>query len=72
MEPIVVKIDPDLEDLIPGFLDNRRADVGKLRDLLKAQNFTVSHFTQFPRLIIKLHVCYISNLICSKLSLYDV
>lgn len=40
MEPIVVKIDPDLEDLIPGFLDNRRADVGKLRDLLEAPNFT--------------------------------
>ena len=40
MEPIVVKVDPDLEDLIPGFLDNRRADVGKLRDLLEAQNFT--------------------------------
>ena len=40
MEPILVKIDPDLEDLIPGFLDNRRADVDKLRDLITSQNFT--------------------------------
>ena len=39
MEPIVVKVDPDLEDLIPGFLDNRRADVDKLRDLNAASNF---------------------------------
>ena len=31
-DKIIVKIDPDLEDLIPGFLENR----GKDRDSLKA------------------------------------
>ncbi|MGR8949637.1 MAG: Hpt domain-containing protein [Gammaproteobacteria bacterium] len=40
MEPIVIKIDPDLEDLIPGFLDNRRADVVKLRNLNASNNFS--------------------------------
>ena len=40
MEPIVIKVDPDLADLIPGFLDNRRADVEKLRELNDAQNYT--------------------------------
>lgn len=34
--PIVVRPDPDLADLIPGFLDNRRADLLKIRDLLQA------------------------------------
>lgn len=31
---IVVKVDPDLEELIPGFLDNRTRDVVKLREAL--------------------------------------
>lgn len=31
-EKIIVQVDPDLEDLIPGFLENRKADVEKLRD----------------------------------------
>ena len=39
MEPILVKVDPDLEDLIPGFLDNRRADVEKLHELVSTRNF---------------------------------
>lgn len=39
MEPIIVKIDPDIEDLIPGFLENRARDVGTLRDHLNANNF---------------------------------
>ncbi|MEM7468421.1 MAG: Hpt domain-containing protein [Pseudomonadota bacterium] len=39
MDAIVIKIDPDLEDLIPGFLDNRRTDVDKLRGLMAEQNF---------------------------------
>ncbi len=34
---IPVIVDPDLEDLIPGFLDNRHADVAKLTSLV-AQN----------------------------------
>ena len=36
---ITVKIDPDLEDLIPGFLNNRRGDVARLRDLLASGDF---------------------------------
>jgi HPt (histidine-containing phosphotransfer) domain-containing protein len=31
---IVVKVDPDLKELIPGFLENRRKDVASLRDAL--------------------------------------
>lgn len=30
-EKITVSIDPDLEDLIPGFLSNRKDDIEKLR-----------------------------------------
>lgn len=30
-EKITVRIDEDLEDLIPGFLENRRADVDKIK-----------------------------------------
>lgn len=33
-EKIVVKVDPDLEELIPGFLDNRDKDVARLREAL--------------------------------------
>jgi Hpt domain len=36
---ITVTIDPDLADLVPGFLDNRRRDVAKLADLLESGNF---------------------------------
>ena len=31
---IVVKVDPDLKELIPGFLANRRKDITTLRDAL--------------------------------------
>lgn len=34
--PITVSIDKDLEDLIPGFLDNRKKDVISLGDALAA------------------------------------
>ncbi len=37
---IAVTIDPDLADLVPGFLNNRRRDVDKLKSLLEADNFT--------------------------------
>lgn len=33
-ERIIVSIDKDLEDLIPGFLQNRRKDVGLLNEAL--------------------------------------
>lgn len=38
-ERITVVIDPDLADLVPGFLDNRRRDVDKLRALVGAGAF---------------------------------
>ena len=36
---IPVVIDPDLADLVPGFLNNRRRDVDKLKALNEAGNF---------------------------------
>ncbi|OGT82099.1 MAG: hypothetical protein A3J35_02845 [Gammaproteobacteria bacterium RIFCSPLOWO2_02_FULL_52_10] len=36
---IVVKIDPDLETLIPGFLNNRTKDLTTLRVALAEKNF---------------------------------
>ena len=40
-EKIVVKVDPDLEDLVPGFLENRKADVDKLREALEKTDFDI-------------------------------
>ncbi len=39
MEPIIVKIDPDIEDLIPGFVENRKADVEKIRTSIENGNY---------------------------------
>ena len=36
---IVIKVDPDLEDLIPGFLKNRAKDVDDIRSALQARNY---------------------------------
>ena len=38
-EKIIVSIDPDLEDLVPGFLSNREKDVATIRELLAAGDF---------------------------------
>ncbi|MCC7410629.1 MAG: Hpt domain-containing protein [Gammaproteobacteria bacterium] len=38
-ERIVVHIDPDLEELIPGFLANRGKDVGAMREALARDDF---------------------------------
>lgn len=38
-EKIIVSIDPDLEDLIPGFLENRVRDVASIRTLLETGDF---------------------------------
>ncbi len=38
-DKIRVSIDPDLEDLIPGFLNNRRQDVVQIRALLQAGDY---------------------------------
>ena len=35
-DPIVVRVDPDLHELVPDFLRNRRDDVRVLRDALAA------------------------------------
>ena len=38
-EKIIVKIDPDLEALIPGFLNNRSKDLTTLRTALTEKNY---------------------------------
>ena len=38
-EKIIVTVDADLEDLIPGFMDNRRKDVDKLREMIATSAF---------------------------------
>jgi HPt (histidine-containing phosphotransfer) domain-containing protein len=38
-EKIVVNIDIDLEDLIPGFLENRQKDILKLEQAIEEQDF---------------------------------
>ena len=38
-EKIVVHVDIDLEDLIPGFLDNRQKDIQKLENALQENDF---------------------------------
>lgn len=42
---IIAHVDPDLEELIPGFLDNRRRDVDKLRTALAAGDFATVRIT---------------------------
>lgn len=38
-DKIVVNIDIDLEDLIPGFMENRQTDLQKLEQALEAQDY---------------------------------
>lgn len=38
---ITISVDPDLEDLIPGFLQNRQNDVQSLRAALDAGEFQI-------------------------------
>lgn len=38
MNPIIVRPDPDLADLIPDFLANRRADLGRIAALIAARD----------------------------------
>ncbi len=40
-DKILIQGDPDLEELIPGFLQNRRKDVEKLRACLESGDFEV-------------------------------
>ncbi len=39
-DKIAVTVDADLEELIPGFLDNRNKDVEALREALAAQDIS--------------------------------
>ncbi len=39
MAEIIVHPDPELADIIPGYLENRRGDVDKLKQLLAAGDF---------------------------------
>jgi HPt (histidine-containing phosphotransfer) domain-containing protein len=39
VQRIVVNVDAELEDLVPGFLENRRSDVGKMRAALSTGEF---------------------------------
>jgi HPt (histidine-containing phosphotransfer) domain-containing protein len=39
MEKIVVPVDADLEDLIPGYLQNRRQDVDSILQAVEKQDF---------------------------------
>ena len=38
-ERIVVRVDPDLEDLIPGFIENRRKDIAMILEALDNGDF---------------------------------
>ena len=38
-KPVRVSIDPDLQDLIPGFLQNRRHDIQTLQKALAVEDF---------------------------------
>ena len=44
-EKIVVKIDPDLEDLIPDYLKNRRNDIETMRSDLSSGDFETIRIT---------------------------
>ncbi|MBA3754475.1 MAG: hypothetical protein H0X01_10150, partial [Nitrospira sp.] len=37
--PLRISIDPDLRDLIPGFLQNRRLDIQALQEAVVVGNF---------------------------------
>ncbi len=38
-EKIIVKVDPEIADLIPGFLKNREKDIEQMESYLAAKNF---------------------------------
>lgn len=47
MDKIIVQCDPDLEDLIPGYINNRRKDIVTIQDCLGNNDFdkirTIGH-----------------------------
>jgi HPt (histidine-containing phosphotransfer) domain-containing protein len=38
-EKIIVKVDPEIADLVPVFLSNRKKDIENMESCLEAQNF---------------------------------
>jgi HPt (histidine-containing phosphotransfer) domain-containing protein len=38
-EKIIVKVDPEIADLIPGFLNNRKKDIEYIESCLEVQDF---------------------------------
>jgi len=38
-EKIIIKVDPEIADLIPGFLENREKDIEQMESYLEAKNF---------------------------------
>ena len=40
-EKVIVHVDPDLEDLIPGYLQNRKGDIQAIREALDAEDFVM-------------------------------
>jgi len=38
-EKIIVKVDPEIADLVPGFLKNREKDIEQMESYLAAKNF---------------------------------
>ncbi|MEA1935731.1 MAG: Hpt domain-containing protein [Thermodesulfobacteriota bacterium] len=38
-EKIIIHVDPDIEDLIPGFLENRRRDIETIEDSLASNDY---------------------------------
>ena len=38
-DKIIVKVDPEIADLIPGFLENRKKDIEQMEIHLEAENF---------------------------------
>jgi HPt (histidine-containing phosphotransfer) domain-containing protein len=38
-DKIIIKVDPDIADLIPGFLENREKDIEKMEDYLNSGNY---------------------------------
>lgn len=43
MDKIVVQCDPDLEDLIPGYMNNRSKDIITIRECLEINDFEKIH-----------------------------
>lgn len=39
-EQIIVYVDEDLEDLVPGFLENRNEDIATIQELVQQGNFS--------------------------------